>query len=120
MASSSDKSLQFGSRGLGFQLLGLTIGAATILGILLTAQGYFAAASALRQQAATSLTAAGKGTVDSIDGWNESRLRELRSLSAAKVLARIAEQGVEKSKKEDLDIALELMKSLANSSPEIE
>src|SRR5688572_16263914 len=99
MASSSDRSLGFGTRGLGFQLLGLTIGTAAILGILLTAQGYFAAASALRSQASQSLLAGGRGTVDGIDGWDDSRLRDLRALSAARVFGRILEVGIEKAKK---------------------
>lgn len=120
MASSTDKSLGFGTRGLGFQLLGLTIGAAMILGILLTAQGYFAASSALRVQAGASLLAGGRGTVDSIDNWNESRLRELRALSGARALARVLEVGVERARKEDLETSVELMKSLAGSSPELE
>ncbi|MBK6691212.1 MAG: methyl-accepting chemotaxis protein [Myxococcales bacterium] len=118
--ASTNKTLSFGTQGLGFQLLGLTIGTAAILGILLTAQGYFAAATALRGQAATALVAGGRGTVDGIDTWNESRLRELRSLAAARVFARVLEPGFDKAKKEDVDIANELMKSLAGSSPEIQ
>ncbi|MBK6691213.1 MAG: HAMP domain-containing protein [Myxococcales bacterium] len=118
--ASSKNNLSFGTQGLGFQLLGLTIGTAAILGILLTAQGYFAAATALRGQAAAALLAGGRGTADGIDRWNESRGRDLRSLASARVFGRILEAGIDKAKKEDVDLASELMKSVASSSPEIE
>jgi methyl-accepting chemotaxis protein len=115
----SDRTLGFGTRGLGFQLLGLTIGAAAILGILLTAQGYFAAASALRSQASASLIAGGRGTVDGIDTWNESRTRDLRALAATRVIAHVAEQG-EHAPKADLDIAVEVLKAIESATPEVD
>ena len=111
----------FGTRGLGFQLLGLTIGTAAILGILLTAQGYFAASTALRQQASGSLLAAGRGTVDSIDGWNEGRLRDLRSLAVVRAFARVIEAGgPEKAAKADVDLANEVLKAVESASPEVD
>jgi methyl-accepting chemotaxis protein len=110
--------LRISSWPVAAKIVGLCVGVAAALAVVLTALGYTAASHGLEQQAEAALLSDGLLVSNQVDAWNAKRLSEVQSLAALSAVQHVLEHG-ERADPSDVQNAQDAMNVLSTSGDDV-